>query len=117
MVNFLCDVQAIFLIIPVTGTQKLSQHDIHLITHEAGLGKANLDKLFGKLEISPEVQENGRCNANTEDFMLQSSSILHAWVQTEGSEATRIRVITALRGCRLKNAMEFLENKWDLTLE
>ena len=115
-VNLLGDVQAIFLINPVTGTQQLSLQDIRLITHKAGLKKADLNNLFEELSISSADQDNGRHSANTEDFKLQSSTILQAWVQNQGSAATRDRIIEAIRECELIHTMEFLEREWVLGL-
>ena len=102
-------------IYPDTGTQTISEPDIRLITHKAGLLSADLINLFGELNIPLAEQERNSLLADTKDFMQQSFRILYAWLQNEGKAATRNRIIEALRGCKLNNAAEFLIKEWGLS--
>ena len=52
--------------------------------------------------------------ADTTDFRLQAIKVLKSWRSKCGREATRKAVISALQECKLKEAKEILEQKWNL---
>ena len=79
--------------------------------------KEDFDNLFDELEISKADQDNGRRKADTLDFKLQASAILHDWRKRKGKDATRNAIINALRECDFHHAVEILQTEWCLTTE
>ena len=84
------------------------------MTSNAGLQHNHLENLFVELELRADEIENAKRLADTNDFKLQAASVLRFWRETNGNAATKQGIINALEVCQLCDAVEILQEKWNL---
>ena len=94
--------------------ETVSDKDIRDVTSNAGLQNSDLEDLFVELQLQADEIENAKRLADTRDFKLQAATVLRFWRQTNGSAATKQAIINALEECQLYDAVDILNEKWNL---
>ena len=92
----------------------MSDKDIWDITSKTKLLHADLQRMFHALDMSlPEI-ENAERNTDAGDVTLRARRVLNDWRKKNGRNACRRRIIVALLECGLVDAIEILQETWDL---
>ena len=91
----------------------MSDKDISDVACEAELTYAELHHLYGELELSDADIENQERISDTKDFKLQAERVLKHWRQIKGMEATREKMLNALKECKYERAKAILEKRWN----
>ena len=94
-----------------TGEQKVSTRDISDVVKV--LRNKERKNLYEKLGLSPvEIEDAEAEGGNAPD--LKGKSVLRHWVQKNGNMATRNAILTALRECEYKSAIQGLQQIWGI---
>ena len=75
---------------------------------------ADLESFFLELGLQPTDIEKEKANAGVNNVHLQARNVLRFWRKTEGTAATRERILEALEKCENRLAVQQLEDKWKL---
>ena len=67
-----------------------------------------------ELRLPADEIENAKRLADINDFKLQAANVLRSWRETNGNAATKEAIINALEECQLYDAIEILQEKWNL---
>ncbi len=94
------------------GTTKVDDGDINTVALKIGLSNDQLTTLFCELGLSDTDVENARRTADTRDYKLQGKKVLGVWKSQNGGNATREKIIHALKEARYNEAVETLQNKF-----
>ena len=90
---------------------QITDRDIIDVAHL--LNSSTLEILYIFLDLSAEDIEKAKQEAGN-SINLQAKNVMQFWRQTKGRSATREAMLTALDKSKNRNAMEKLEQRWDV---
>ena len=100
-----------------TRSEQISDKDIQDVTRKVGLNYSELENLYYALGLQHDSIEKAKQSAITMEPRLQANRVLQTWRRMNGNAATKQAIIDALMECHYREAVENLQDEWNLKPE